>query len=125
MANDPTRTGITLRLPVDIRRWARATGGARGALLAVAVLTLAAIAAFLFFKTRGVDIGKQNEALGYFRDSYKGTGPEPECWHVANLTMGQDGSRSMDDRAGVLFIRKFYPEYQPTAEDFASAKWGA
>ena len=68
MANDPTRTGITLRLPVDIRRWARATGGARGALLAVAVLTLAAIAAFLFFKTRGVDIGKQNEALGYFRE---------------------------------------------------------
>lgn len=68
MANDPTRTGITLRLPMDIRRWAHAAGGARGALLAIAVLTLATISGFLYFKSRGVDIRKHTEVLGYFRE---------------------------------------------------------
>jgi len=59
---------MTLRLPVDIRRWARATGGPRGALLAVAMLTLATISAFLYFKSPAVDIGKYNEVLGFFRE---------------------------------------------------------
>ena len=36
--------------------------------MAVAVLALAAISAFLYFKSRSVDIGKQNEVLGYFRE---------------------------------------------------------
>ena len=67
MANDPARTGITLRLPLDIRRWVHATGGARATLLAVAVLTLATTSVFLYFKSRGIDIRKHNEVLGYFR----------------------------------------------------------
>lgn len=68
MANDPTRTGITLRLPVQIRRWAHAAGGARGALVAVAVLALATISGFLYFKSPGGDIRMHTEVLGYFRE---------------------------------------------------------
>ena len=66
--NDLPRTGIRLRLPVDIRRWAHAAGGARGALVAVAVLTLATISGILYFKSPRIDIGKHTEVLGYFRE---------------------------------------------------------
>lgn len=68
MANDPIRTGIALRLPVDIRRWAHAAGGARGATVSVAVLALAAMSAFFYFRIGTVDIRKQYEVLGYFRE---------------------------------------------------------
>jgi len=67
-----------------------------------------------------------HKVLGYFRVSYRGEGPEPECWHVANLIFlkAGDAARPNEEHAGVHLIRKYYPEYSPTAEDFAGAYWG-
>jgi hypothetical protein len=30
-----------------------------------------------------------------------------------------------EDHAGVNLIRRYYPEYVPTQEDFDNAKWGS
>lgn len=66
------------------------------------------------------------QVLGYFRNCYRGYGAEPECWHVRRLHMlgAKDPVPSADDHAGVHFIRKFYPGYAPTDEDFKNAYWG-
>ncbi|HEY5657143.1 MAG TPA: hypothetical protein VIY27_05095 [Myxococcota bacterium] len=70
-----------------------------------------------------------HQVLGYFRGMYQGLrGPVPPGteWHVENLFSDpeRDPVQSADSHAGVHYIRKFYPEYMPTAEDFAGAYWG-
>ncbi|HWC39364.1 MAG TPA: hypothetical protein VG476_12580, partial [Acidimicrobiales bacterium] len=65
------------------------------------------------------------QVLGYFRNCYRGDGPEPQCWHAANLHIVRgDDLPPVDEHAGVHLIRKYYPEYTPTADDFKSAYWG-
>lgn len=59
MANNSTRAGIASTLPAPVRR---------GALVALLAVAFAAVLMFLYVKTRGIDIGKQNEVLGYFRE---------------------------------------------------------
>lgn len=75
------------------------------------------------------------QVLGYFHDCYRGAGEEAECWNVSNLEIWgsnwyeprlQAGiyPRPITDHAGVHLIRKFYPEFIPTAANWAEAHWG-
>lgn len=63
--------------------------------------------------------------LGYFANCYAGEGPTP--WRAGSLKIerGRDPMISPADHAGVNMIRNFYPEFTPTAADFANAKWGS
>ena len=67
------------------------------------------------------------QVLGYFKGCYKGDDSlGVKAWHAGNLRINQDADplASADLHAGVHLIRKYYPEYVPTAEDFNHAKWG-
>lgn len=69
-----------------------------------------------------------HQVLGYFKNSYgrsrPGT-PERERWHVQNLSFEDiDPVLNADLHAGVHLIRRFYPEFTPTREDFERAYWG-
>jgi len=68
------------------------------------------------------------QVLGYFQGCYNlGDPNEPEEWHVTNLAIRQesfDPLEHADHHAGVHLIRKYYPEFQPTADHFARAYWG-
>lgn len=67
------------------------------------------------------------EVLGYFAGCYAG---DPalgdDKWNVAKLCIDRavDPVLHADIHAGVHLIRKYYPEFAPSAEDFAQAKWG-
>jgi hypothetical protein len=67
-----------------------------------------------------------HQVLGYFRGCYQGNADLGEkSWHVSNLKIdNRDPMTSVDTHAGVRLIRKYYPEFLPTAEHFAKAKWG-
>jgi hypothetical protein len=67
------------------------------------------------------------QVLGYFRNCYRGNGAEPECWHAGklNINASRDPMANVEAHAGVRLIRGYYPEFEPTAEHFANAKWGA
>lgn len=71
-----------------------------------------------------------HQVLGYFRNCWRGKGPEPECWHANKLEIVSgplmDGVQvyAIEKHAGVHMIRKFYPEFTPSAEDWARAYWG-
>lgn len=64
--------------------------------------------------------------LGYFRGCYRNPEAGAEQWHAGKLIIDQkrDPIANADDHAGVNLIRKYYPEFQPTATHFAEAKWG-
>lgn len=67
--------------------------------------------------------------LGYYKGIYKGDGPEPECWNASNLKSLRTNPGDLDSfddesNAGVHHIRRFYPEYAPTASEFEHAYWG-
>ena len=67
------------------------------------------------------------QVLGYFRGCYKGNPDLGEkAWDAGNLRMDQkvDPMLNVELHAGVRLIRQYYPEYVPTAEDFAGAYWG-
>jgi hypothetical protein len=66
------------------------------------------------------------QVLGYFRNCYKGDGPEPECWHAGKLRIINPNTEALPSEihAGVHLIRQYYPEYQPTRADFEAAYWG-
>lgn len=67
------------------------------------------------------------QVMGYFRGCYRGRGPEPECWNAGNLMITRlvKPGEADDSHAGVHLIRRYYPEFKPTLEDFANAKWGS
>jgi len=68
------------------------------------------------------------QVLGYFKGCYKNDKlPEPECWNASHLFISQDLDPMIqgNDHAGVHLIRRYYPEYVPTKEDFDNAKWGS
>jgi hypothetical protein len=66
------------------------------------------------------------QVLGYFKGCYcRADGVQPEDWHVGNLLIdSRDSMANADHHAGVRCIKRYYPEYQPTAADFAEAHWG-
>jgi len=67
------------------------------------------------------------QVLGYFRHCYNFSEPDvAENWHAANLATDYDVDplACAHQHAGVHLIRKYYPEFTPTAEHFAGAYWG-
>lgn len=69
-------------------------------------------------------VGWIRQVLGYFKWCYKGDGETP--WNADKLRIlpAADPLLNADIHAGVNFIRKYYPEFVPTADDFAAARWG-
>lgn len=66
MANDATAAAIAT--PAFGQSAARAAVAARGIVAAIVAVALAALLAFLYIKTQGVDIKRQNEALSSLRE---------------------------------------------------------
>lgn len=67
------------------------------------------------------------QVLGYFRGCYANPElPEPGRWNASTLLISseRDPLEWADLHAGVRLIRKYYPEFQPTREQFAEAYWG-
>ena len=66
------------------------------------------------------------QVLGYFRGCYNLTPDVETGWHAGNVTItGKiDPMEHADYHAGVHCIRRYYPQYKPTAADFAGAYWG-
>lgn len=66
------------------------------------------------------------QVLGYFAHCYNDDPANLEGWSAGRLTI--DAARSpmehSERSAGVHHIRRFYPEYTPTVDDWASAHWG-
>ncbi len=64
--------------------------------------------------------------LGYFRGCYRNPEAGDKQWHASDMVIdaARDPMANASDHAGVNLIRGFYPDYQPTAEDFAQAQWG-
>lgn len=65
--------------------------------------------------------------LGYFRGCYAGMNAQGEySWDVSDLRIDRkcDPLLNASLHAGVRMVRVYYPEYQPSAEDFAQAYWG-
>jgi hypothetical protein len=65
------------------------------------------------------------QVLGYFRGSYNMTLTE-EGWHCDKMTFDHelDPMDHIENHAGVHLIRKYYPDFTPTREDFEQAYWG-
>jgi hypothetical protein len=67
------------------------------------------------------------QVLGYFRGCYRNpSAPADKQWDCGNLIIDQKRNPLdyIGDHAGVNLIRRYYPEYVPTPEDFAGAYWG-
>ncbi len=66
------------------------------------------------------------QVLGYFRNCYRRGGSGETAWYVSNLSVEPeaDPMENIEDHAGVHCIRKYYPEFTPTREDFDRAHWG-
>lgn len=68
-----------------------------------------------------------HQVLGYFRGCYRNPAlPESQQWNASYLIINQGANplAFVMDHAGVRWIRKFYPEFVPTAEHFEHAYWG-
>ena len=66
------------------------------------------------------------QVLGYFRGCYNLLPWEEAGWNVSALTISQllDPMEYIGQHAGVHLIRRYYPEFAPTPEQFTSAYWG-
>ncbi len=66
------------------------------------------------------------QVLGYFKHCFNLTPEKETRWHANNLTIDNalDPMERAECHAGVHLIRKYYPDFQPTAEHFAQAYWG-
>jgi hypothetical protein len=70
----------------------------------------------------------RQQVLGYFRSMYRNpNAPKNEQWNASVMIADRDRDpiANADEHAGVHFIRKFYPDYVPTEEDFGGAYWGS
>ena len=68
------------------------------------------------------------QVLGYFKGCYKNLEvEESRAWNADKLRINQqaDPMQWIEYHAGVNLIRRYYPEYVPTQEDFDNAKWGS
>lgn len=68
MENELLRPDFAVKPPAGSRIPIRALGTMRGALAFFTAALLAALLGFLYIKTQGVDIKRQNETLGHFRE---------------------------------------------------------
>lgn len=70
-----------------------------------------------------------SQVLGYFRNCYIGAGGSRNVafadWSDLVIDSERDPMADPGSHAGVAFIRDFYPDFTPSAEDFASARWGS
>jgi hypothetical protein len=66
------------------------------------------------------------QVLGYFKGCYNLTPENDLGWYAVHLTIDGrlDPLAHARFHAGVHCIRKYYPDFQPTAEHFARAYWG-
>ena len=64
--------------------------------------------------------------LGYFVRCYRNPDAGADEWNAGKLVIdaNRDPMDTPAEHAGVHLIRKYYPDYQPTREDFDHAKWG-
>jgi hypothetical protein len=63
--------------------------------------------------------------LGYYRNCYRNPNlPEPQCWYGSDVLIDRDRNplETPEDHCGVHFIRKYYPGYWPSRDDFDSQK---
>ncbi len=68
----------------------------------------------------------RNECLGYFSNCYSKDGITRNVNDGLDIIKGNPFELKIIDRhLGVMMIRQYYPEYQPTYEDFVNAKWGS
>jgi hypothetical protein len=59
-----------------------------------------------------------HQVLGYFRHSYGSGSAKDLVFHS-----DWDPMEHVDEHAGVHHIRRYYPGYKPTREDFEQAYW--
>jgi hypothetical protein len=67
------------------------------------------------------------QVLGYFKNCYRNPdAPEGKQWDASGVIVDKHRAPLINtaDHCGVHFIRKYYPEYTPHADDFAEAYWG-
>lgn len=67
------------------------------------------------------------QVLGYFRGCYRNPEkPESGQWDASDAIIDskRDPLANANDHCGVHLIRKYYPEFTPTAEHFSGAYWG-
>jgi len=64
-----------------------------------------------------------HQILGYFRNCYQSASGSWQAGELRILKAGDD-PLPVDLHAGIHLIRKYYPEYQPTASDWNAAYWG-
>lgn len=57
--------------------------------------------------------------LGYFKDCYRDPA-DPGGFVVRKI----EPMENLDEHCGIRFIRKFYPDFVPTKEQFENAGWG-
>ena len=67
------------------------------------------------------------QVLGYFKGCYRNPDRSGvQQWNASELIIdNRDPLANADDHAGVRTIRHYYPEFTPTAEHFAQARWGS
>ncbi|MCW5606195.1 MAG: hypothetical protein KIT18_16770, partial [Burkholderiales bacterium] len=106
MASELLKRGFTIRLPADFRNRLSALRAARGLLAGFAAAVLAALLGFLYFKTQGVDIKRQHEVLGLFRELKEIDGR----WDVevlrARLETGSPPAMLVDHGAALARIQR-------------------
>ena len=61
-----------------------------------------------------------HQVLGYFRDCYSVNGEN----NVNTDLVVSEEQLDINYHFGVMFIRKFYPDYAPSEDDFRQAYWG-
>lgn len=66
------------------------------------------------------------QVFGYFRNCYRNPDKSgADQWHASHVLIRErDPLENAADHCGVHLIRHYYPDYQPTAEQFAEARWG-
>ena len=67
------------------------------------------------------------EVMGYYHNAYAAPGGEgEERYNAGNLVFDSDIDpiENADRHAGVALIRRYYPEYNPRAEEFGSSGYG-
>jgi hypothetical protein len=69
------------------------------------------------------------QVLGYFSNCYRNPRLEgEEAWEPSNCLITSSRRLAImdyvDEHLGVHFIRKFYPDFTPTFDDFEKAYWG-
>ena len=69
-----------------------------------------------------------HQVLGYFKNCYSGQDKDGNIsWNAGDLRIMKDADPvlNQDIHAGVHLIRKYYPDFKATKEDFDNGYWGS